>query len=124
MEKLQPSLPQGWNSVDHAHSEWNVYRTRFLIKARRLTEPVVFVDFFGREHRGSVGDYLVESSDGSRRIAAREIFEDIYVVMENGPPVPARAKLARSRKPASATMAVGMAGNRPAYAAESPNSHH
>jgi len=62
-------------------SAWNIYRTRFLIKARQLTEPLAFVDALGREHRGQAGDYLVESSDGSRSIQRREIFEDIYVPM-------------------------------------------
>ena len=60
---------------------WNIYRTRFLIKARQLTDPLVFVDALGREHRGRPGDYLVESSEGRRSIQPREIFEDIYVAM-------------------------------------------
>jgi hypothetical protein len=62
-------------------SEWQVYRTRFLIRARQLTGPLEFRDALGREHRGQKGDYLVESSDGVRRIAPREIFEDVYVAM-------------------------------------------
>lgn len=61
--------------------DWQVYRTRFLIKAKQLSEPLYFVDALGREHRGQKGDYLVESSDGMRRIAPREIFEDVYVAM-------------------------------------------
>ncbi|MGH9545731.1 MAG: hypothetical protein ACRD23_11000 [Terriglobales bacterium] len=65
--------------------EWQVYRTRFLIRARQLTGPLEFRDALGREHRGQRGDYLVESSDGSQRIAPREIFEDVYVAM--GPAV-------------------------------------
>ena len=40
-----------------------------------------FVDHLGREHHGEVGDYLVETSDGVRRITPREMFEDIYVAM-------------------------------------------
>jgi len=60
---------------------WNIYRTRFLIKARQLTQPLLFFDALGREHRGQPGDYLVESSDGGRRIAPQSIFEDIYVPM-------------------------------------------
>jgi hypothetical protein len=67
--------------VRKASSQWQVYRTRFLVRARQLTEPLVFVDALGREHRGDKGDYLVESSDGTRRIAPRHIFEDIYVAM-------------------------------------------
>lgn len=60
-------------------TEWKVYRTRFLIRAKRLTEAFSFIDPLGREHSGHPGDYLVESPDGTRRIAPREIFEDIYV---------------------------------------------
>jgi hypothetical protein len=78
-------------------STWKIYRTRFLIKARQLTQPLLFVDALGREHRGQPGDYLVESSDGAQRIAPRLIFEDVYVAMgparEDGmsPIEPARA---------------------------------
>jgi hypothetical protein len=61
--------------------EWQIYRTRFLIKAKQLSEPLVFVDALGREHCGQKGDYLVESSDGTRRIAPRAIFEDVYVAI-------------------------------------------
>jgi hypothetical protein len=68
-------------NVTKTTTEWNVYRTRFLIRARQLTEPLFFLDVLGREHRGVPGDYLVESSDGTRRIAPKDIFEDIYVVM-------------------------------------------
>ena len=49
-------------------SPWTVYRTRFLVRARQLTEPLVFTDPLGREQSGRPGDYLVESSDGIRRI--------------------------------------------------------
>lgn len=65
--------------VSKAENEWQVYRTRFLIRARQLTGPLEFRDMLGREHRGQKGDYLVESSDGMLRIAPREIFEDVYV---------------------------------------------
>jgi hypothetical protein len=76
------SLPQGINvSVRKTPAAWRIYRTRFLIKAQQLSQPLVFVDALGREHRGLAGDYLVESSDGSRRIAPQLIFEDIYVAM-------------------------------------------
>jgi hypothetical protein len=61
---------------------WNTYRTRFLVRARQLTEPLAFTDPLGREHHGRPGDYLVQSSEGLLRIAPREIFEDVYVVME------------------------------------------
>ena len=62
---------------------WNVYRTRFLVHAKQLTQPLAFTDPLGREHRGSPGDYLVQSSEGLFRIAPREIFEDVYVPMED-----------------------------------------
>lgn len=65
-------------------AEWHVYRTRFLIKAKQLTAATAFVDVLGREHHGKVGDYLVESSDGTLRIAPKEIFEDVYVALEHG----------------------------------------
>jgi len=69
--------------VRKADSEWQVYRTRFLIRARQLTGPLEFRDALGREHRGQRGDYLVETSDGTQRIAPREIFEDVYVLMDS-----------------------------------------
>jgi len=61
--------------------DWNIYRTRFLVRARQLTQPLVVTDPLGREQRGSLGDYLVQSSEGLLRIAPREIFEDVYVVL-------------------------------------------
>ena len=63
---------------------WNTYRTRFLVCAKQLTQSLTFTDPLGREHRGGPGDYLVQSSEGLLRIAPREIFEDIYVPLENG----------------------------------------
>jgi hypothetical protein len=60
-------------NVRKTSATWKIYRTRFLIKARQLTQPLLFVD--------APGDYLVESSDGARRIAPRLIFEDVYVAM-------------------------------------------
>jgi hypothetical protein len=64
---------------------WTVYRTRFLVHARQLTEQLVFTDALGREHSGQPGDYLVESSDGLRRITPRHLFEDIYVPVQDSP---------------------------------------
>jgi hypothetical protein len=64
-----------------AESGWQVYRTRFLVRAKQLTGPLEFRDALGREHRGQKGDYLVESSDGLTSIAPRKIFEDVYVPM-------------------------------------------
>jgi hypothetical protein len=67
--------------VSKVASPWQVYRTRFLVRARQLTRPLVFVDTLGREHRGEKGDYLVKSAEGARSITPRKIFEDIYVTM-------------------------------------------
>ena len=69
--------------MSKVESEWLIYRTRFLIRAKQLPGPLEFRDALGREHRGRRGDYLVESSDGTQRIAPREIFEDVYVVMNS-----------------------------------------
>ncbi len=57
---------------------WNTYRTRFLVKARQLTEAMTCTDVLGREQRGQPGDYVIESPHGLR-IAPREVFEDLYV---------------------------------------------
>jgi hypothetical protein len=61
--------------------DWKTYRTRFVIRAKQLTQPFTFIDINGREHLGQPGDYLIESSEGLR-ISRREIFEDVYVAME------------------------------------------
>ncbi len=63
-------------------NQWTVYRTRFLVRARQLTEPLIFTDVLGREQSGQVGDYIVQSADGMRRITPQALFEDIYVPME------------------------------------------
>jgi hypothetical protein len=60
-------------------SSWNVYCTRFLVRARQLTEPISFTDPLGHEHVGRPGDYLVETSNGIRRVATKAFFEDTYV---------------------------------------------
>ena len=62
-------------------NDWQLYRTRFLVKAVRLNRRMKFVDALGHEHRGQKGDYLVESCDGIRRIAQQKFFEDVYVNM-------------------------------------------
>jgi len=85
--------------VRKSSAEWKIYRTRFLIKAKQLTQPFAFVDALGREHYGQAGDYLVESSDGAKRIAPRLIFEDVYVAMgpANEPcPIPPKSAPAPS----------------------------
>jgi len=63
----------------NAESQWTVYRTRFLVRARQLTRPFAFTDALGREQSGQPGDYLVEFSDGIKRITNQALFEDIYV---------------------------------------------
>ncbi len=77
---------QGGEDVTKRPSTWNVYRTRFLIRARQLDRSFSFVDSLGREQRGKKGDYLVESYEGALSITPRRIFEDIYVVLEGSQP--------------------------------------
>jgi hypothetical protein len=66
-------------------SQWTIYHTRFLVRARQLTQPLAFTDALGREQSGQPGDYLVEFSDGMRRITNQALFEDIYVPLATGP---------------------------------------
>jgi hypothetical protein len=66
-------------SIMNLESQWTVYCTRFLVRARQLTEPLVFTDALGREQSGQPGDYLVETSAGIRRITTQALFEDIYL---------------------------------------------
>jgi hypothetical protein len=82
-------------------NDWQIYRTRFLVKGKQLTEPLAFVDPLGREHCGIAGDYLVEWSDGLRRIVPRELFEDAYVAM--GPADENWLALTRRKPPVSTT---------------------
>jgi hypothetical protein len=65
-------------------TEWKTYRTRFLVKAKKLSSRLSFIDPLGRQHSGRKGDYLVEFSDGALRIAPRHFFEDVYVPMALG----------------------------------------
>ena len=83
-------------------NSWNVYRTRFLVRARQLTEPLVFTDLFGREQSGRPGDYLVETFNGIRRITSRELFEDIYVPFVSGATASAVDHV--QKRPASAVL--------------------
>ncbi len=80
-------------------STWNMYCTRFLVRARQLTEPIVFTDPFGHEHVGRPGDYLVETSNGIRRIAPRMFFEDTYVPIATAHPDSLPANLHDGRAP-------------------------
>ena len=111
-------------------SDWQIYRTRFLIRARQLTEPFVFRDALGREHRGRVNDYLVESSDGTRRIAPREIFEDIYVAMgpasDGWPFLEVRKRPSPKPKPRAsppAELSCELSGRGSLWKSQRPNRH-
>ncbi len=85
--------------------EWKTYRTRFMIRARQLTQPFSFTDANGREHHGRVGDYLVESTEGFR-IAPREVFEDVYCAMEPVERIPSRSVRRPHTLPEQATLPV------------------
>jgi hypothetical protein len=89
---------------------WTAYRTRFVVHARQLTNPLAFTDALGREHSGKPGDYLVESSDGLRRITPRHLFEDIYVPLQASGALPAQAsspdRSARFRRPDHSSAAL------------------
>lgn len=68
------------------------------MRARQLKEPLTFTDSLGREHSGQPGDYLVETSDGLRRITTRALFEDIYVPLEAAA-IPATTPRVQKRSP-------------------------
>ena len=88
---------------EFSSDDWNIYRTRFLVRAKQLTESRTFTDPLGREHHGRPGDYLVQSSNGLLRVAPREIFEDVYVIMEcDAPKSPFHAPSSEHLHPASA----------------------
>lgn len=76
---MKQPLPWGAKEAMNPENQWTVYRTRFLVRARQLTQPLAFTDALGREQSGRPGDYLVEFSDGIRRITNQALFEDIYV---------------------------------------------
>jgi hypothetical protein len=69
--------------VSKTESEWKTYRCRFLIRAKKLSRSLAFVDPLGREHRGKKGDYLVESANGTQRIWPRQLFEDAHVLFDS-----------------------------------------
>jgi hypothetical protein len=75
-------------------ANWTFYRTRFLVRARQLTDPLSFTDVLGREQTGRTGDYLVESSDGITRVMSQAIFEDIYVPLATQQTYPQNAERA------------------------------
>jgi len=97
-------IPQEQAQVNKIESEWNVYRTRFLIKAKKLTKPLKFVDALGREHQGKKGDYLMEWCDGLRRIAPKEFFEDVYVQVDSTSPQDAGTLFPLRKIPVMAAM--------------------
>jgi hypothetical protein len=65
--------------VTKSSDKWQVYRSKFLIRAKRLDAPLAFVDALGQQQRGKKGDYLVESCSGLQRIWPRQLFEDAHV---------------------------------------------
>jgi hypothetical protein len=85
--------------------QWTVYRTRFLVRARQLTDDLVFTDALGREQSGGPGDYVVESSDGITRITTKELFEDIYVPLVTNLLLPSGGTAPASIAPGSAARA-------------------
>jgi hypothetical protein len=87
-----------------------MYRTRFLVSACQLTERLVFTDALGREQSGEPGDYLVESSEGMRRITAKIVFEDIYVPLASAVPVGDGAPGVHSQAVAQCSLADPLAG--------------
>jgi hypothetical protein len=70
--------------VNKANGTWQVYRSKFLIQAKQLSQPLAFVDVLGREQRGDKGDYLVESS-GALRIWPRRLFEGSHALLDSAP---------------------------------------
>jgi len=74
-----------------AESTWTIYRSRFVVRARQLTECLVFTDALGREHSGQPGDYLVESLEGLRCIRPQAQFESIYLPLQESPRPTSRA---------------------------------
>ena len=91
-------------------SNWNVYCTRFLVRARQLTEPIAFTDPFGHEHIGRPGDYLVETCNGIRRIAAQTFFEDTYMPLAAKGPGTGNGDLHERRPPGAMSGAARQSG--------------
>lgn len=77
--------------------DWKTYRTRFIVRAKQLTQPVTLTDANGHEHHGRPGDYVIESREGLR-ISRREIFEDVYVAMEGVESLPIRSPDRQARE--------------------------
>ena len=83
---------------------WTVYRSRFVVRARQLTDSLVFTDALGREHSGQPGDYLVESVEGLRCIRPQAQFENIYVPLQESSSPTSRAGFAQVRIPEVQTL--------------------
>ena len=93
--------------------EWNTYRTRFLVRAKQLREALLIVDGLGRAQNGRPGDYLVQSSEGLFHIARREVFEDVYVLMEHEPSTPHASASRFPRERSIAQVATELTRNAP-----------
>jgi hypothetical protein len=90
----------------NSESRWTVYRTRFLVRARQLTQPLAFTDALGREQSGQPGDYLVEFSDGIKRITNQALFEDIYVPLAGTQLAPTQPHSQGTKMPANGVSGV------------------
>lgn len=86
----------------NVESSWTVYRTRFVVRARKLTQPLSFVNALGHEYSGAPGDYLVETSLGCRSILPQVQFEGIYVPLDGA--ASGAGRLAGGRPVRSVTM--------------------
>lgn len=98
--------------MNNAESEWQTYRSKFLIQAKQLTRALVFVDALGREHRGKKGDYLVESANGAQRIWPCQLFEDAYVLLDCAGFPPLTSSAEQPRKGVSAPQSPEKTGCR------------
>jgi hypothetical protein len=99
---------------------WNMYCTRFLVRARQLTEPIAFIDPLGHEHVGRPGDYLVETSNGIRRIAAKHFFEDTYVPITPVPHGSQEGTLHERRAPNIAARNSSLPGHEQGHGEDRP----
>jgi len=108
--------------VKKTAKSWNVYCTRFLIKAKQLNSPLTFVDMQGHEHYGVKGDYFVESVDGKQTILSRQLFEDVYITM--GPAKKRWQALCERKMPPASTVQAIKAQRRVRDASISPRQVH
>ena len=106
------SPPPKGEKLMNMESDWTVYRTRFVVRARQLTDSLIFTDALGREQSGQAGDYLVEIFDGLLSIIPRKFFEDIYVPLETA--------ATDSGKSKNMTQPTTILSDRPSSALRSP----